>query len=174
MSSSNQRQNTALTFSLNLTIALKHFSWAPPLLKKCLVRFPSYVPLFLAGPAAHQHACSFREPTSSLTRTLSLRQLTVSYLLGVRSGQMIWKTCVLSTRRLAFFQDNNSAWSLMVHCFSYSVLMSEGGNVYHLVRAVLSVDKWTEHVPSLGQMADLPSRWPERRSDSKLCKHLMA
>ena len=49
--------------------------------------------------------------------------------------------------------------------------MSEGGNVYHLVRAVLSVDKWTEHVPSLGQMADLPSRWPELHSDPKLRKH---
>jgi len=63
-------------------------------------------------------------------------------------------------RRLAVYQDNGSAWSLMVHGFSDSVLMSEGGNVYHLVRAALGVDKWTEHVPSLGQMADLPSRWP--------------
>jgi hypothetical protein len=52
--------------------------------------------------------------------------------------------------------------------------MSEGGNVYHLVRAALSVDKWTEHVPRLGQMADLPSRWPERHSDPKLRKYLTA
>ena len=52
--------------------------------------------------------------------------------------------------------------------------MNEGGNVYHLVRAALGVDKWTEHVPSLGQMADLPSRWPERHSDPKLRKHLTA
>jgi len=50
--------------------------------------------------------------------------------------------------------------------------MSDGGNVYHLVRAALGVDKWPEHAPSLGQMADLPSRWPKRRSDPKLCQHL--
>jgi len=62
----------------------------------------------------------------------------------------------------------------MVHGFSASVLTSEGGNVYHLVRAALGVDKWTEHVPSLGQMADLPSRWPERRSDPKVRQHLKA
>jgi len=44
----------------------------------------------------------------------------------------------------------------MVHGFSDSVLMSKGGYVYHLVCAALRVDKWTEHTPSLGQMADLP------------------
>jgi len=57
----------------------------------------------------------------------------------------------------------------MVHGFidRESVLMSEGGNVYHLVQATFRVNKWTEHVLSLGQMADLPSRWPERISDPK-------
>ena len=85
------------------------------------------------------------------------------------------RTTVKGNRRLAFYQDNGSAWSLMVHGFS-SVLMSEGGTVYHLVRAALgaALDKWTEHVQSLGQMADLPSRWPERHSDPKLRKHLTA
>ena len=40
-------------------------------------------------------------------------------------------------RRLAFYEDNGSAWSLLVHGFSDSVLMSEGGNIYHLVGAAL-------------------------------------
>ena len=62
----------------------------------------------------------------------------------------------------------------MVHGFIDSVLTSEGGNVRHLVRAALGVDRLTEHVPSLGQMAGLPSRWPERISDPKLRQHLHA
>jgi len=62
----------------------------------------------------------------------------------------------------------------MIHGFSDSVLMIKDSNVYRLVRAALGVDKWAEHVPSLGQMADLPSHWPERHSDPKLRKHLTA
>ena len=50
--------------------------------------------------------------------------------------------------------------------------MSESEKVYHLVRTALGVDKWREHVPSLVQMADLPSLWPERHSDPKLRQHL--
>jgi len=46
----------------------------------------------------------------------------------------------------------------MVHGFIDSVLMSELGNVYHLVPVAIKVDKWTDPVPSLDQMADLPSR----------------
>jgi len=38
-------------------------------------------------------------------------------------------------RHLASYQDNGSAWRLVVHGFIDSVLMSEGGNIYHLVRA---------------------------------------
>jgi len=52
--------------------------------------------------------------------------------------------------------------------------MSESEKVYHLVRTALGVDKWREHVPSLVQMADLPSLWPERHSDPKLRQHLKA
>jgi len=37
-------------------------------------------------------------------------------------------------RCLALYQDNISAWSLVVHGFSGLVPMSDGGNVYHLVR----------------------------------------
>jgi len=56
----------------------------------------------------------------------------------------------------------------------FQVLISESGKVYHLVRNALGVDKWREHVPSLVQMADLPSLWPERHSDPKLRQHLKA
>jgi len=52
--------------------------------------------------------------------------------------------------------------------------MREGGNAYHHVRGAFGVDKWTEYVPSLGQMTDLPSRWPECISDPKLRQHLQA
>ena len=47
----------------------------------------------------------------------------------------------------------------MIHGFSDSVLMDAGGTIYYLVRAARGVNKWADHVPSLGQMADLPSRW---------------
>jgi len=80
--------------------------------------------------------------------------------------------CFRGNRRLAFYQDNGSEWNLIVHGFSDSALMSDRGNVYHLDRAALGVDKWPAHAPSLGQMADLPSRWPKCRSDPKLCQHL--
>jgi len=46
----------------------------------------------------------------------------------------------------------------MVHGSIDSVRMSEGGNVYHLVPVAIEIDKWTDSVPSLDQMADLPSR----------------
>jgi len=46
----------------------------------------------------------------------------------------------------------------MLHGFIDSVFMSEGGNVYHLVPVAIEVDKWTDSVPSLDQMADLTSR----------------
>jgi len=65
------------------------------------------------------------------------------------------QVCFKKNKRLAFYQDNSSTWNVMVHGFSNSVLMSEGGNVYHLVRVAIEVDKWTDPVPSLGQ-----SRWP--------------
>jgi len=64
----------------------------------------------------------------------------------------------------------------MVHGFIDSVLMSEGGHVYHLVRAgsestVTSGQSTYQVGPQVGQMADLPSRWPERISDPKLHQH---
>ena len=59
---------------------------------------------------------------------------------------------------LACYQFNGSAWRLMLHGFIDSVFMSEGGNVYHLVPVAIEVDKWTDSVPSLDQMADLTSR----------------
>jgi len=65
---------------------------------------------------------------------------------------------IKENRCLTFYQDNGSAWRLMVHRSIDSVLMSEGGNVYHLVPVAIDVDKWTDPVPSLDQMADLPSR----------------
>jgi len=81
------------------------------------------------------------------------------------------QVCFKENRRLAFYQDKGSAWRFMIHGFIDSVLMSEGGNVHHLVRAAFGVNKCTEHVPNLGHMADLPSRW-QRISDAKLRQHL--
>jgi len=43
------------------------------------------------------------------------------------------QVCFKENRRLAFYHDNGSAWRLMGHGFIDSVLMSEGGDVYHLV-----------------------------------------
>jgi len=70
------------------------------------------------------------------------------------------QVCFKENRCLAFrvYQDNSSAWRRMVHGFIDSVLMSECGNVYHLVPVAIQVDWWTDPVPSLDQMADLPSR----------------
>ena len=68
------------------------------------------------------------------------------------------QVCFKENRCLAFCQENDSTCRLMVHGFIDSVLMSEGGNVYHLVPVTIEVDKWTGSVPSLEQMADLPSR----------------
>ena len=84
------------------------------------------------------------------------------------------QVCFKENRRFAFYQDNSSAWRLMVHGFIDSVVMSESGNVDHLVRAVFGVDKWSENVPSMGQMTDMPIRWPECLSDHKFCQHLQA
>lgn len=57
----------------------------------------------------------YRLPISPRTSTLSLRLLAVSYLLCGTPGHIIWKTCIVSTERLAFYQDNVNTWSLMVH-----------------------------------------------------------
>jgi len=45
---------------------------------------------------------------------------------------------------------------------------------YHLIWTAFRVNKWTdsEHVPSLQQMADLPSRELERHSDPILWQHI--
>ena len=50
----------------------------------------------------------------------------------------------------------------------------QSGNVYHLIWTAFRVNKWTDsrHVPSLRQMAYLPSRGPESHSDSKLWQHI--
>jgi len=43
------------------------------------------------------------------------------------------QVCFNGNRHFAFYQDNNSAWGLMVHGFSEPILMSHSGKVYHLV-----------------------------------------
>jgi len=76
------------------------------------------------------------------------------------------RVCIL----VVFYRDD----SKRLKSYGSPIIMSKGGNIYHLIWTAFRVNKWTdsEHVPSLRQMADLPSRGPERHSDPKLRQHI--
>ena len=61
-------------------------------------------------------------------------------------------------RRVLAWSDNMAAFSCMVHGFSSSKAMSDASNIFHLTRAALQTDMWTEWVASDANISDIPSR----------------
>jgi len=64
----------------------------------------------------------------------------------------------LQNRQVVFFCDNTSALSAAVHGYSKATDMANMTNELHLHLAKLQISAWFEWVPSLANIADLPSR----------------
>ncbi len=64
----------------------------------------------------------------------------------------------LQNRQVVFFCDNTSALSVTVHGYIKATDMVNMTNELHLQLAKLQVSDWFEWVPSLANIADLPSR----------------
>jgi hypothetical protein len=74
-------------------------------------------------------------------------------------------TCprIITDREIIHFIDNTSALSCVVYGTSGSPAMARLSNIYHLRLWKLNVNAWHEWVPSLANIADIPSRacWDE-------------
>jgi len=65
---------------------------------------------------------------------------------------------VLAGRRVLHFIDNTAALSALVHGYSSAADMAQMSTMFHLRVASLRADVWLEYVPTVANIADIPSR----------------
>ena len=61
-------------------------------------------------------------------------------------------------RRVNHFVDNTAALSALIHGYARKLDMARMVNAFHLQAAALELNVYFEFVPSLANIADLPSR----------------
>ena len=88
----------------------------------------------------------------------NLRIINQVELLTMLCSVLTFGSKFLQNRQVVFFCDNTSALSAAVHGYSKVTDMANMTNELHLQLAKLQVSAWFEWVPSLANIASLPSR----------------
>lgn len=88
----------------------------------------------------------------------NLRIINQLELLAMLCSVLTLDAKFLQNRQVVFFCDNTSALSAAVHGYSKATDMANMTNELHLQLAKLQVSAWFEWVPSLANIADIPSR----------------
>ena len=131
----------------------------------CDPSHPSYDPQLVGGCADGFLRYGSAVPPDAITATFSLSESgdplkTYITQVEVLAAVSVYFTFpdVVRGRQVNHFIDNTAALSGMIHGYARKLDLARMVNVFHLQLAGLATDAYLEFVPSLANLADLPSR----------------